>query len=138
MLGDVVEPVRVRIGEVRDRARQHQADHREPCEEAPLHAFSSNFCGTPRSRYTRSGRAEATAVTVTAVITPSPMPISTCTPSTAAATVPNATPPWPPIAYSSTKPNDARTVFTSAHTNATAARPPLLRVASFRRATAVR
>ena len=75
----------------------------------------------------RSGRVPATAPTVAAVISPSPMPISACRPTMRAKTVPREAPPAPPSAYSTTKASEATTVLTKAAVNATASRPRRLR-----------
>ncbi len=73
-------------------------------------------CRRPRAPYTRSGRTAMTAPTVSAVMTASPMPISTCTPTIAVATLPMETSVVPPTAYSSVKAIAAAGTETSAAT----------------------
>ena len=78
----------------------------------------------------------ATAATVAAVMTPSPMPTSTCSPTISPTTVPSPAPPEPPIAYSTTKASAATTVLTNAATKEMAMSPPRERVATWRSAYA--
>ena len=59
--------------------------------------------------YTTSGRTASTTATVAAVMMPSPMPISRCTPTIAPNTVDRDAPPAPPTAYSSVNASDAIT-----------------------------
>ena len=71
-----------------------------------------------RAPYTRSGRVAITAPTASAVMMPSPMPMSTCTPTIDPATAPMDTASLPPMAYSTTNASAASTGAANAATPA--------------------
>src|SRR3954447_15153759 len=111
--GDAGEAVRGRRRERRHRGGEPDGE-RQRHDREPLHAIT----------FTTSGRVDRTALTAATVITASPMPIRTCTPSIAARTVPSGT--VPEIASSNEQASAPATTASQAPTPATARNAPRL------------
>src|SRR4051812_23036049 len=117
--GDLVQAVGLAACPGADEEGQGQGDreagHDEPDERdgprAPHRTAtavrSSSSCSSVLAPWTRSGRTASTAPMVIIVMIPSPMPMSTWTPTMAPATVATDALPVPPMAYSTVKATEA-------------------------------
>src|SRR5690606_36283764 len=107
-----------------EQGTDHEGPHAHPGAGHAAAPCTAGAGGRSAARCTRRDREASHAPTVSAVITPSPIPMRTWTPTMAPATVDTDAPPAPPIAYWATKPSEASTTDRPAATPAAATTDP--------------